>query len=56
VHKKSFGLGKCDVLMPCPAEVVMIFHIIVNPGWPSLSCQILKDSGFLNMVGIATYS
>jgi hypothetical protein len=33
--KKSFSLEKCDVLMPCPAEVVMIFRIIVNPGWPS---------------------
>jgi hypothetical protein len=44
------------VFMPWPIELVMMFHTILNPECPSLSCHTRKDSGFLNIVDIATNS
>ena len=56
VQTKSSWFGKSLVRKLWPFEVEMILLIIPRPGCPNLSCHILYDSGFLNIVFSATFS
>ena len=55
-HTKSSGFGKFFTLTLWPCELLIIFLVILSPGWPNLSCQRQKSSELLNTVLRVVYT